>query len=184
MTTTLIIPMPHVDDLGPAMRECTEKERAFVVALYFYGGNHAQAAAAAGYTQSSRNALDVAAHQVYHRERVQRAIKEYAASTPLSEMLPAAMASWKKIIEDDGHKDQAKMIIELANRAGLHAVSEHKLTVEHKDDRVAKIRALLELAKKLGQDPKALLGAATDVTDADFEMLAIEDGREGLEDVL
>lgn len=177
--------MPEDDELGPAMRECTEKERAFVIALYHYGGNRTQAAAAAGYsTSDNRNALAVAGHVTYHRPRVQAAIKEWAAQTPLADLMPAALAAWKQIIEDEAHKDRAKMVIEAANRAGLHAVSEHKLTVEHRDDRREKIVALIELAKRLGQDPKALLGAATDVTDADFEVLAIEQGKDGLEDIL
>lgn len=176
--------MPDEDEYGPCMKECTEKERRFVVAWFQLGGKRAQAAAVAGYTTKTRAAQDVAAYQVWHRPRVQAAIKEWAAQSPLGEMLPAAMNAWKEIIEDEGHKDRAKMVLEVANRTGLHAVSEHKLTVEHKDDREAKLRRLMEIAKATGQDVRALLGAATDVTDADFEMVKIEEGREGLEDVI
>lgn len=174
MSEDLILPMPAIEDMGPNLRGCTEMERRFVVAWFHCGGNRTRAAEMAGYAADAKGDHKQSAYQVWHREKVQRAIKEYAERSMLHGMLPLAFSAWREIVGDPGHKDRAKMTLAVLERTGFHAVTEHKVSVDSTSDRLAMLREIVRLAKATGQDWRNLLGAASDVTDADFQVVERE----------
>lgn len=182
MANELVVPIAD-SEFGPAMRRLTERERKFVVAWYLLGGNQSRAYVAAGYAAPNRNTIDANASAVAHRPKVLAAIKEYAHSR-LGSMVPLALSAMEEILRDPGHKDRAKVIQMVTDRTGLHATTEHKVTVEHTDDREEKLRRLAALAKANGVDPRRLLGGISDVIDTDFKVVDDADGRDGLEDLL
>jgi hypothetical protein len=55
-------------------------------------------------------------------------------------------------------KDRTKAIEILLNRTGLHALTEHKVKVEHTVDNEEALRKIAFLAKRVGIDPSKLLG--------------------------
>lgn len=182
MATELVIPFDE-REFGPAMRKLTEREQRYVVAWYLNGGNQRRAYIAAGYAATNQNTIDANASLIAHRPKIQAAIKEYA-HTRLGSMVPLALSAMEEILRDPGHKDRAKVIQMVTDRTGLHATTEHKVTVEHTDDRVEKLKRLAELAKAQGVDPRKLLGGMSDVVDADFKVVDDVDGTDGLEDLL
>lgn len=180
-----ILPSPD-DDLGPRMAACTELQRRFVRAWFQYG-NRRKAAIAAGYSAPNENTIDATAFNAWNSPRVQAAVREYAEKHVLMGLLPLAFAAIEDIASDPDHKDRLKAADMIWQRTGFHAKSEHLVTVDHNDGRVGQIKKLIALAETLGKSPRELLGAASDVVDADFEILdtlTVERGKEGLEDLL
>ena len=188
MTQNLLVPMPEPDDFGPAMRACTTKERAFVVA-YFHTGKRELAAQIAGYAgEAGSNQLGVSAFQVWHRPRVQQAIQEFASTSILMGLVPMATAVMQDVLERGDHKEKLKAAQMVFDRTGFHALQEVKVTKIDGTDREAKVRKLIALAKKLGKNPRDLIGNLADVVDADFAAVEaaeeVVSSSEGLEDLL
>jgi|SRR5579859_2843374 len=182
----LHIDMPEKDDFGPKMQALSERERTFVVA-WFHTGSREKATMLAGYAHSSDNVLRNAAWRVWHRPRVQEAIREFAAGSVLMGGVPSALHAILEIAQTPGHKDQAKAAAMILDRTGFHPMTESKSTVVHEVSGSERMRKFIAAAKALGKDPKELLGQMSDVTDAEFEeinLIQIEDGRAGLEDLL
>jgi hypothetical protein len=82
--------------------------------------------------------------------------------------------SQREIINDPSHEDRAKMTLAVLERTGFHAVTEHKVSVDSTADRLAMLREIVRLAGATGQDWRNLLGAASDITDADFHIVEAE----------
>lgn len=169
----------HVIDegeLGPKMRALQPKQQAFVMALLVNGDDNASRAARdAGYSPAA-NVVNVTAHRLMHDARIQEAIQEESVRR-LNSASILAVSELVKIAGNPAHKSQTKAIEMILNRTGLHAKSEHKVSVEHMmgDDELRdKIK---HLAEKHGIDLSAYTGQTLiDVTP--------EGSTEGLEDLL
>lgn len=176
MGAALEIKLPEPENMGPAMKALTEKQRAFVVA-YFHTGSRMKATAAAGYAMGTPDSSQgrVMAWQVWHSAKVQAAIKEFASENVLSTLVPMAMKAWEEIIDDPSHKDRAKAVGMVLDRTGMHAKMETVHTVtENREERVLKI---IRICKELGMDPKKFIGGASDFVDADFEVVQREEAK-------
>ena len=184
MTALIQIPVPEERKLGPAMRALGERQRAFVVAWFHFGGNASKASVAAGYVTRP----DVGGHRIYHNEKIQAAIAEFATMNLKTEQLVLASSAMSEMLADTRIEPsvRAKLVLAVMDRTGLHATAHSKVEVAHTiEDRREQIRRLVTLARQLGQDPRTLIGAAADVTDADYELIDESvPSSEGLEDVL
>lgn len=116
-TSEVVPQLPPVSDFGPKMLLCNERERKFVWNYVLNGGNGADAARAAGYSDAAE-ACKVRAHEALHRDRVLDAMHELAWKTLRGLSLVATLKA-KKILEEDRHPDQAKMIGMVWSRTGF-----------------------------------------------------------------
>lgn len=178
MTKLPTLPELDAADLGPAMQALTALRRNFVIAKVFYGLNDSNAARAAGFAESVAGHM---AHQIAHREDVQRAVEEECRKLMKSEG-PKSILTLVSIRDDKTAKaaDRIKASTELLNRAGLHAITEHH---EHQHAHVSEAemdRRILALAAELGMSPdqaKLMLIAPSDFTknaDGVFEITPAE----------
>lgn len=148
----------HPRNFGPHMKALTPAQQRFVIAVLQLGStNYTRAAIAAGYKQT---AAKFAAYRLAHHEKVILALNE-EAKRRLQASAPMAISELVKIAEEtvDG-KIKLKAIEMILNRTGHHALSEHRVDVQHSysdPDAIARIRSL---AMQLGMDPIKLLGTA------------------------
>lgn len=169
------------------MSRLTDMQKAFVIAMIEYGGlDYTKAARAAGYKDSGTGAIRVHAHYLAHDERIQEAIKE-EGQRRLNAGALMAVRTLLTIVDDPTaeRKDRLKAAEMIMNRTGLHATSEHKVAVVHKDESGAEmVKRIEQLSKNLGLDSKKLLGGM--VVEAEFEEVGnfpseekvVEDGYE------
>jgi phage terminase small subunit len=120
-------------ECGEKMALCTPMQRRFVMALLMLGDlSHAQAARLAGSKASSANSLNVAAHQMFHNERVQAAIHEQAANRLSSAQI---MASSQLVIlahTSTNESVRLKALLAILDRTGHHQISEtHVLSTNY-----------------------------------------------------
>ena len=166
----------EVDDTnyGPAMAVLTEKQRAFVMALVDCGGNATSAARKAGYLDSGNGGINVLAHRLTHDERIQNALIEEsrkrikAASIIAVDFLVDVLKSAKY-----EQKERLKAAEMLLNRGGLHALTEHKVDVVHKQDTDSQILEVYQGAMRLGIDPRTLLGDLADRVNKDMGTIEV-----------
>lgn len=177
------------EDLGPAMRACSEGQRRFVLALLETGGdNYTKAAMIAGYA-GTPGSIRVTGHQLAHHPKVIAAAREEAdrrlrGGAILGASVMIAIAS------DPMHKDRFKAADRLLGSAGLNieTVSRH-IIEDHRSDNEL-LLAIAAIAKKNGLDPSKLLGRPleAEVVDAEFTEVGtidtVEESFEGLEDIL
>jgi hypothetical protein len=166
MANQLTVPATDIGELGPAMRALNVRQRLFVEALLMQGNaDQHRAAAAAGYTGTDE-VLRSTGSRLARDDKVRAAIHEES----IRRMESAAILATSVLVEiagDSMHKDRLKASLAILDRVGLHATTEHKVTVKKEDD-ADKIRAICLLADKLGLDKKILLGQAGVVIDAEF----------------
>lgn len=192
--------MHRSDDLaakwGPAMRRLNPRQREFVMVLLETGtSNMTKAAKLAGYT-GTQDSLYVTASRLAHDPKIQEAIREEAGRR-LNTGGIMAVSRLLTIAENTTDEKTALKAIEMVmNRTGLHAVSEHKVQVDHTNgDPVEQIKRVQHLALTLGLDPVKLLGTAgvtmiedktepVDVIDGEFEEAEPAASFDGLEDIL
>lgn len=190
MADAVMIPLPDVEELGPAMRALTERQRAFVVA-FFHTGKRETAAHIAGYAgEINSNLLGVSAYNVWHQPKVQAAIKEFGEQCVLAGLVPMAFAALENALRLGDKKEQLKAAQMVMDRTGFHAKSEQIIRQPDKT-RVDQIKEIMRLCHEQGLDARKLIGGAVDFVDADFEIM---DGKkalptpasstEGLEDLL
>ena len=145
--------------IGPCMRALAPRQRNFVWALFQQGDRDATAAARkAGYKDGS--GIRNTAYQLWHDEKIQAAIHEEGRRR-LNGMVPFAIAKMTDIMEDP-QSDKAvvlKGVNMVLDRAGLHSVSERKVTHEHSMSDPGMLEKIRLLAVQLGVDPEKLLGA-------------------------
>ncbi|MCW2219509.1 phage terminase small subunit [Bradyrhizobium japonicum] len=99
---------------GPAMVALSEKQRAFVHALFLAPKTHGSrtfAARAAGYgtATSSRQSLSQMGHQLCADPKIQAAIAEVSTSY-LTTLGPPAVRALRKLLDDPRHKDHGRAI--------------------------------------------------------------------------
>lgn len=141
------------------MLACNAAQRRFAIAAVMYPlAKDWQIAKAAGYSDRSHGSLRVTAHRLFHDERVLAAIRECAdKEVRASGML--AVATIKKIVRNDGHRDQFKAAALLAALNG-QVVAQNINVNQHVTDNSGK--ALMERIQKaaavLGVDAAQLLG--------------------------
>lgn len=175
--------------LGPKMKVLTKRQRAFVVALLEQGDTNFMAAAgAAGYSAKSANSLRVAGHNLAHDTRIREAMHE-VASQRLQSGLVMAASKLIEIAADAKAKDsdRLKAIGMIMNRAGMHEMSEHKVTVEHLGSDAEELKKITEELRSRGQDPAAFLKSfGLTITDAEYTVVEEKpfDPNEGLEDLI
>jgi phage terminase small subunit len=144
---------PSFESLGPAMLALNPAQRRFVcAALIFPTGKDWQIAKAAGYASASHGALRHTAWRLMHDEKIIEAMHEEADKRLRGSAL-LGVSVITKIARTDGHRDQLKAAEALLNRLGMHEMTEHKVSVEHKQP-----AQILELAARLAKD----LGVGTD----------------------
>lgn len=141
------------------MRALTPAQRRFAIAAVMFPlAKDWQIAKAAGYSARSHGALRVAAHAQFHNEKVLAAIKECADKEVRSTGM-AAIATIKKIMRNDLHRDQFKAAALLAGLNG-QTVAQNINVNQTVTDNSGK--ALLERIEKaaavLGVDSAQLLG--------------------------
>jgi len=176
---------PAEGDMGPKMTALTEKQQAFVVAVANLGTmDFTRCAAAAGYSTVSQTSLQVQAWRLAHDPRIQEAMFEFAQRRMQAGSL-VALDVMLNIATNPQHKDQFKAAQTVLDRTGLHAKSEHKVTVEDvsKTDE-AMVARFLHLAKQNKmpiEQIRATLEGTGVVIDADFTVVEPE-VRESWED--
>lgn len=174
--------LPDDAKFGPAMTVLTNKQKLFVLACLDFGCNvnHSRAAMLAGY-QGGPDVTKVKGHYLAHDPKIQAAFLEEAGKR-LQAGTIAATALLIETMADKSQetKDRLKAAQMVLDRGGLHAMSEHKVVVNHTDDRASKLLRLAELARAAGQDPREVLGDLADITDVDYEVVTKKVSREAL----
>lgn len=155
--------------LKPVMR------RFVMAALQFPTGKDWQLAKAAGYADKSYGSLRVTAHRLLHDERVIAAMRE-EADKRLRGYALLGISVIAQIARNDKHPDQLKAAMGLANRLGFHEMSEHKVSVEHKQPKEITELAI-KLAKEIGIASERLLGNNRGVIEGEF--VEVSDGSSG-----
>src|SRR5262245_55563876 len=104
----LVMVMPSVEDMGPAMRALTPKQRRFVLELargpVGYGSGVRAARASYGTPTSSSRAMRVQAHRAIHNPKIQEALREVGGRIIRAEAFEAIHTT-AAIARDRRHKD-------------------------------------------------------------------------------
>ena len=152
--STAIAPREDFGQLGPAMQALTERQRAFVRSLVTQRpgyGALTRAARAAGYCKDSKGApanLAKHAHDLSRNEKVIAAIAEESKKvTRIAH--PEAVSALLNLIRDPSHKDHARAVAMLLDRADP-AKSKHSIDVTHRhvdpdQEALEELRAAREL---------------------------------------
>lgn len=142
------------------MMALNERQRLFVLAMAANPfGNPTKWARAAGYSDHKEGAK-VRAFHLMHSPKVEAAVMEFAAGQ-LNTLGPIlATFGMLRIARNPKHPKHLRAIEMVANRVGFHEKTEHKVTVDHRDQTgTAVIERIKAAAAKLGVDPAVLLGA-------------------------
>lgn len=137
-------------DYGPAMQAlANDRQRGFVCALFDAPqkiGRLMWAARTAGYGRESRKGLSVIAARLAGNEKIQAAIAEESRRR-LRSLAPAAVVGLDKLINDPSHKDHARALAMILDRADPVETS-HNVHVT--DDRTPP-RALAEVMARIDE---------------------------------
>jgi hypothetical protein len=136
-------------ELGPKMRACSARERAFVIAYLRNGGNGAAAAREAKYSDHLGGDR-VRAHELLHRERVLSALDEVGRKEFRGLLIPAITAM-RRLLDSPDHPDHARSVQSLLSRLGFSEKTTVDVTVSgqielnHTDQAVEDLRVMLDL---------------------------------------
>jgi hypothetical protein len=147
---------------GPRMAALTPQQRRYVMAMASDPfGNPTQWARLAGYSDV-KEAAKVRGHELSHNPEVEKAVQEFS-KTALGTLGPMlATAGLLRIARSKSHPDHLKALLAIANRAGLHETTEHRVQVQHTDlTGQAIINRIAALAAKHGLDQAKLIGGNT-----------------------
>jgi phage terminase small subunit len=135
----------------------------------------------AGYSGKHHKAAAVQALRLKHDPRIEAAAHEYAAHMMHRDGPVLAVSVMMRIARNDKHPRQLHAAEAIADRIGLHRLSEHRVMVEHRDETTeAMVARIRELAAKLGMDAEALLGAnMKDVSPKQIEGKVVDKGKAG-----
>lgn len=177
------VPDPDVAGLGPAMLALNAIQRRFALAAVMYPlAKDWQIAKAAGYSDRSHGSLRVTAHRLFHDEKVLAAIRECADKEVRSGAM-LGIATIKKIVRNDAHRDQFKAAALLAGLNRFTVDQNINLNQTVRDESgPALLAEIKKLAIKLGVPVQALLGGPKpEVVDAEFTEVSPsqERGRDG-----
>lgn len=150
--------MNELPEYGPRMLALTEKQRGYVRAMASAPfARSSEWARRAGYSDSSKGAK-VAAFRLRHDPKIEAAVLEYAGQLLHQNGAILAVSTMMEIARNKGHPKRLAAAEAIADRIGLHRLSEHKIVVEHQSTE-AMVARIKELAAKLGMDAEKLLGA-------------------------
>ena len=154
------------------------------MATVYIGGGNARCAIAAGYAHDPEdpvNSITGNAHRIANDEKVQAAMLEVGLGLLGAGRIPAVKFILDTINNPQVEiKDRIKAAEIVMNRTGMHATTEHKVAVTHKDESGAEmIKQITQMAKALGVDPQKLLG---NVVEAEFTEVGPEE--DSIEDIL
>jgi len=192
-------PIPDDPAMPPSFLKISPQQRAWVMAYLEAGDeNAAGAARRAGYGKDSatpeqaRQAYTRAGYRNVHDDDVLAAMRELAQEKFRIAGYKAVTALME-IVKDPTHKDHFKAIERVLAQNGMIAAVQiehnHNVTVTEKDQ----VEKVVALARRLGMDPRALLGSAgVEYVDAEFtevkpELTALPEpamSSAGLEDLL
>ena len=160
-TGVSIVPDPEPTGLGPAMTALNPSQRRFAIAAVMFPlAKDWQIAKAAGYSDRSHGALRVSAHRLFHDEKVLAAIRECADKEVRSGAM-LGIATIKKIVRSDGHRDQFKAAAMLAGLSGFSVAQNINVNQTVTDNSGKAVMERIERAAAvLGIEPAALLGLA------------------------
>lgn len=141
------------------MLACTPLERRFAIAAVMYPlAKDWQIAKAAGCSDRSQGYLRRAAHYHFHSERVLAAIRECADKEVRSGAM-LGIATIKKIVRNDLHKDQFKAATWLAGLNGFAVAQNINVNQTVRDESgKAVMERIQRAAAVLGVDAATLLG--------------------------
>lgn len=146
---------------GPAMQAlANDQQRDFVMYYCGQGRRDAKQAYALAYDHDPpTRATQVAASVLLHTDKVQMAILEVCQRT-LRTLAPLALAVFEEVAGNKSAPatDRLKAATAIADRTGLHAVSEQKTTVQHISQDADQMKRIAALAAILNVDPRVLLG--------------------------
>ena len=169
--TTALDKQPDTEptpEWGPAMAALSEKRRAFVLALYDEDaprkgeGLIIWAAQIAGYgtPTSSKKSLSVIGNRIVHDDRVQVAIVEHSQRA-LRAIPPEAIHALKNLIRDPKHKDHARGIAMVLDRADplqtMHTVKVEDNRPPSTEATQAVLDRIEELMKRVGLAPPKVI---------------------------
>jgi hypothetical protein len=146
-------------EYGPKMAALTELQRNYIKAQMAKPfANPTVWCRMAGYSDKGKGAK-VTAFRMKHDLRLEQAAEEYAAHMMHRDGPVLAVAGIMQIARNSKHPKQLRALETLANRVGLHELSEHRVMVEHRDESAeAKVERIRMLAQLLGVDVADLLG--------------------------
>jgi hypothetical protein len=162
---------------GPAMGALSPKRRAFVVALYDEDAPrkgdgliiYAAQKAEYGTPTSSKKSLSVIGNRIVHDDRVQAAIVEYSQRC-LRAIPPEAIRALKDLIRDPKHKDHARGIAMVLDRADPLQTMHTVKVEDSRPPSTAATQAVFERIEQLMQ--RAGLAPPAKVINADFEIVS------------
>jgi hypothetical protein len=131
------------------MQALTQMQRAFVMTKVHGGLDDVNAARAAGYTQAAKHAYRIARHPGVQDALLEEGRKLMRAQGPASILALVEIRDDKTVRPDT----RVKAAVELLNRSGFHAVSEHH---DHQHVHVSEAeqdRRILALCAELGMSP-------------------------------
>lgn len=145
--------------LGPAMMALSPMRRKFVMAMAANPlGSATQWAIAAGYS-NHKDGAKVRAFEVMHDPKLEAAVFEFGRTTMAAMGPILATTALLRIVQNPDHPQHLRAAEAILNRVGLHELTEHKVTVDHRDQTGdAMIERIRALAAKHGMDASALLG--------------------------
>jgi len=169
-------PIPDEPGMPEAYAKLPPQRRAWLQAYLDAGDENATAAARrSGYgtedgtPAQKNNACKTAGHRNIHDPDIQAAIRELAHERFRVAGYEAA-AALMALVKDPTHKDHFKAVERVLAQNGMVAAVQvehnHKHSVTEKDQ----IEQVVALARRLGMDPRILLGSAgVEWVDAEFE---------------
>jgi hypothetical protein len=158
MTKQAAVTISEESTLGPCMQALAPKQRALVLAMLSDpNGTQADWGRAAGYSDKADGAK-VSACRNLQDKKVQAAIYEVARGHLNGAGPILAIQNLLRIAGDPKHAKNFDATLAIADRVGIHAKSEHRIMVEHKDDRQM-LELVARLAGELGVDARTLIGS-------------------------
>ena len=145
--------------MGPKMRALPRDTwRMFVLLYTSHGCRDAKAAYKQAFDREGRSeaATQVNASKLLHDQRIQEAVQEVCRAQ-LQTLLPRAVDVLQRVVNNPSHSENVKVALEIANRTGLHSVTEHRTTTTLGDDKDA-IARIGRMAMTLGIPLEQLLG--------------------------
>lgn len=192
---TPIFPTDDLGDYGPAMKALRGRQRAFVISMLETGKNdnsfHARNAGYEGNDQT----IWATAYRLAHDPKIQAAIHE-EAERRLKGSAIIATSTVVGLLNSADEKIQLRAAEMIFNRVGLHATTEHKVTVEHIEDDKTLLDKARRLAGELGVDISKMIGHSHETplqiaapviegefTEAEHAELSFEESLAQVEDI-
>jgi hypothetical protein len=168
-------PVADAEGMGPAMLKISPQQRAWVMAYLDANDENASGAARrSGYGKDSatpaqaQEAQKRAGYRNVHSEDVLEAIRELAQEKFRISGFKA-VAALMEIVKDPTHKDHFKAIERVLAQNGMVAALQVEHNHKHSLDEAQQIEKVVQLARRLGMDPRTLLGTAgVEWVDAEF----------------